>query len=114
MRAGGTNDDSGGAAVADISGFIYFVGSVAGTAKFQATEITAPGNADCFIAKYTTGGGQLSWVKYRPQLPGSKSTPASVTVDVTGDVLVAGDYVPQKQPLCVDLWIYGIRRTEII
>jgi hypothetical protein len=107
VRAGGTNDDFGGAAVVDSSGFIYFVGSVAGTANFQSTQITAPGISDCFIAKYTTGGGQLSWVKYRGQLPGSKSTPSSVTIDVTGDVLVAGDYVPAGFDVVrgfVDIW----------
>jgi hypothetical protein len=110
IRGGGTNDDSGAAAVADDAGFIYFAGSAARAVKFESTQFTGSSDVDSFVAKYTTGGGKLVWVKHHGPGQGSKATTVSLTVDPTGDLLVAGEFGQSDSSIVrgfVDFWDSG-------
>lgn len=88
-RAGGTSQDLPYSVKTDALGNSYMVGYFYNSITMGATTLTASGE-DMFVAKYDATGN-VTWAK---STVGSASANAqSVTLDATGNILVAGWFV---------------------
>lgn len=89
VKLAGGDDNDAGAAIKYKNGFIYITGYFNDTAWFENTMLLSRGDADAFIAKYTTNG-VLVWVR---QMGGTNSDLSmSVDADNAGNIYVAGSY----------------------
>ncbi len=86
--AGGDENDAG-SAIKYKGGFLYVTGYFNDTAWFENTMLLSRGDADVFVAKYTTDGN-LVWVN---QLGGANSDLSlCIDVDYAGNIYLAGSY----------------------
>lgn len=85
-KAGGSESDKG-LGVADKYGNVYVTGFFQGAATFGSTTLYSNGEKDVFLAKYNTYG-TLLWVKKFGS--SMKDEGRSVTIDPSGNVIVAG------------------------
>jgi hypothetical protein len=84
---GGTGTQSGFGIGVDKQTNIFVYGSFAGNGKWAATNLTAYGNSDVFLAKYTQDGN-LIWVK---QIGGTGSeSSARISIDFADNILITG------------------------
>jgi uncharacterized protein YjiK len=87
QSAGSTSNDLANGIALDASGNVYITGYFYGTATFGAISKTSAGNADIFVAKYSSSG-TLQWV----QSAGGTSNDAAtgIAVDASGNVYITG------------------------
>jgi len=82
-------------AAPDGQGNTYVTGAFGGTVNFNpagsATNLTAAGNQDVFLAKYAPGGG-LIWAKDLAGSPGNRGMGSAVAVDPAGNVALGGQF----------------------
>jgi Beta-propeller repeat len=85
--AGGTSTENGFDIALDGSGNVYITGYYYGTATFGSTTLTSAGNAEIFVAKYSSAGALL-WV----QSAGGTSSDVGVSIalDATGNAYITG------------------------
>jgi VCBS repeat-containing protein len=91
---GATDADEGRAVAADSAGNVYIAGSFRGTIDFDpglavVNLISASGNDDIFVAKYTSSGA-LAWA--RRMGGGASDIPRSIAVDNAGNVYACGSF----------------------
>ncbi len=85
--AGGIEYDFVSGIAVDASGNVYITGGFQGTARFGGISKTSAGNADIFVAKYSSAGA-LQWVQTAegPSYDGGRG----IAVDVSGNVYITG------------------------
>ncbi|MCX6200042.1 MAG: T9SS type A sorting domain-containing protein [Bacteroidetes bacterium] len=89
VKLAGGDDNDAGTGIKYKGGFLYVTGYFNDTAWFETTMLLSRGDADGFIAKYTTDGN-LVWVR---QIGGSNSDVSlSVDADNAGNVYIGGSY----------------------
>ncbi|WP_247235650.1 SBBP repeat-containing protein [Telluribacter sp. SYSU D00476] len=88
-RAGGEAVNQGEGVAVDGNGNLYVTGTFQGTATFGTTTLTASGESDVFVAKYT-GKGSLLWVKKA----GGAGVDGgySIAVDAGNSVYITGSF----------------------
>jgi hypothetical protein len=86
---GGTSYDSGRAVAADPSGNVLVGGSFSDEASFGGAPMTSAGQADLFLAKYSSAGSHVWSSRF-----GSAGNEGihSLGADSDGNILVAGDF----------------------
>jgi hypothetical protein len=88
-KLGGAGNDHGLGVAVDTMGNVYTAGSFSGTMAFGSSNLVSSGSTDIFLAKYTATG-QPVWVRRMGgNLPDG---PASLKVDPSGDLWLAGYY----------------------
>lgn len=87
---GGPDFDFAADLATDNSGNIILVGNFRSRASFGGQEITSNGRKDAFIASFTSNG-QHRWSRGFGGV--SEDTADTVTVDVDGSILAAGNFV---------------------
>jgi hypothetical protein len=85
----GTNWDQGNGISVDASGNSYITGYFAGTATFDAIELTGYGSNDIFIAKYDPNGICL-WANKAGGTGGDAGY--GISVDVSGNTYLTGSF----------------------
>jgi hypothetical protein len=97
---GGTGRDLGAAIRVGSDGAIYVAGSFTQTADFDpdalvATNTTAAGGSDLFIAKYLPGtpGRTLSWLRTAGNTSDDQVRPGAMSINAQDQIAVAGDFV---------------------
>jgi hypothetical protein len=85
----GSSSDAGMAAASDASGNVYITGWITGQVNFGATNLTALGARDIFIAKYNNAG-VLLWASNFGGANGDEGK--GVGVDTNGNVYVTGSF----------------------
>jgi hypothetical protein len=89
-RFGSTGTDVGWALAVDPSGHVVVTGSFSGTVDFGGGPVMSTGSVNAFAAKYDTNGLHV-WSR---RLGGSDNETAyAVTADVSGNIIVTGDFV---------------------
>lgn len=88
-NAGSISGDQALGVAVDIATNVYITGLFAGTAAFGATNLTATGSTDMFLARYDANGNCI-WVT---KAGGSAVDQGrAVKCDANGNVFVAGDF----------------------
>lgn len=89
VKAGGSSTDRGLSIALDDSNNVVITGFFNGTASFGSTSLTAAGQQDIFIAKYSTGGS-LQWAT---RAGGTDSDIGSgIAVDNSNNIVVSGEF----------------------
>ncbi len=89
VKAGGSSTDRGLSIALDDSNNVVITGFFNGTASFGSTSLTAAGQQDIFVAKYSTGGS-LQWAT---RAGGTDSDIGSgIAVDNSNNIVVSGEF----------------------
>lgn len=89
VKLAGGDDNESGNSIKYKNGYLYITGYFNDTAWFENTMLLSKGDADGFLAKYTTDGN-LVWVR---QMGGANSDLSmSLDVDQLGNVYIGGSY----------------------
>jgi hypothetical protein len=89
-RFGNTGTDVGWALAVDASGHVVVVGNFVGTVDFGGGPVVSAGSVNAFAAKYDTNGLHV-WSR---RLGGSDNETAyAVTADVSGNIIVTGEFI---------------------
>jgi hypothetical protein len=91
QRFGGPYDDAGRAIACDPAGNVLVAGGFNGSMSIGGNMLTSAGVEDAFLAKLDGSSGAPVWSK-RFGNAGSVTRSYGVTVDATGNVLVAGTF----------------------
>jgi len=90
-RFGGLGYETGNAVAGDSVGNVIVAGYFSGTVDFGGIRLTATGNKDIFVAKYSSTGTYI-WAKRFGGGSGRDSAANAVAVDSAGNVIVTGSY----------------------
>jgi len=88
-RGGGTGTDVANGVAVDNSGSIYVTGQFYSTASFGSSSVSSAGTGDIFLAKLNNSG---IWVWAKRAGSTSSDRGEDVSVDPSGNVIVAGKY----------------------
>jgi hypothetical protein len=88
---GGLGYDVGNAVAVDANGDVLVVGSFQQTASFGGSQFTSSGGYDLLLAKYSGVNGSHIWSRSGGGT--GNDLGRAVTVDVDGNVLIAGDFM---------------------
>jgi len=88
-RLGGSGDDDASSVAVDSSGNVFLTGAFRNTADFGGIPLTSAGDADIFLASYTTSGVH----RFSKSFGGTAvDEGASVAVDASGNVFLTGSF----------------------
>jgi hypothetical protein len=88
-RLGGTGNDAPGAVAVDAAGNVYLAGYFNGTVDFGGSPVTSAGDADIFVAKYSSSGVHV-WSKRFGGTGLDNAT--AIALDASGNIFVAGSF----------------------
>lgn len=101
--ASGQDSTFGTSVATDKDANIYVCGSLQGTRRWQHITVTAQGEGDAYVAKYSTNG-VIQWVKVLGGKYGE--TADAIAVHTSGDIYIRGSF---SDTLFIDGNAYGSR-----
>ena len=91
LSGGGVEDDIGRGVSHDNSGNIYVVGDYASTGSFPPLSVSSNGFADIFLAKYSSTGIDLDWIRTVGGHDNDRGR--GVGADNAGNIYICGEFV---------------------
>ncbi len=89
QRFGSSSSDRAESIAVDVLGNVIVTGSFSGTVNFGGANLMSAGDPDVFLAKYNSSGVH-QWSQRFGGTAGDQAS--SVTVDVSGNVVMTGDF----------------------
>ncbi len=89
VSGGGATYDEGVGITTDVNGNVLITGMLESVANFSGTVLTAAGQHDIVVAKYTADG-TLLWVRKAGGLEGDKAY--GIVTDAASNVYISGEY----------------------